>query len=226
MPSATAPPSLAAVVGSSPSVLAVPAGHASLTLSAKSVKFKGRAAVASQNFYWADLPGRAYNPKTANAAEVDKGTLLVSTNNVTWTKVATSGSAAFGIGSTYYNGYTPALRANTFFQWSYAGDALTGPSVSSVRVVTVVPTVGVKVAHSGRKVRVSGTITAWPGAMGLYVLRAGHWRTVASVTISKSAKTIGTYTFGYRSLAKGTYKVANRGTTGVGYASGAQTYKI
>jgi hypothetical protein len=98
--------------------------------------------------------------------------------------------------------------------------------VSSVRVVTVVPTVGVKVAHSGRKVRVSGTITAWPGAMGLYVLRAGHWRTVASVTISKSAKTIGTYTFGYRSLAKGTYKVANRGTTGVGYASGAKTFKI
>ena len=224
-PSNVTPPKLSDVAAGA-STLAVQAGHAFLSTAVKSVKFKGRAPIASQNFYWADLQNRTYDPKGANAAEVDKGTLQWSTNNVTWFSVATSGASAFAVGSKYYNGYTPVLRANTFLRWVYPGDTLTGPSTSATTVVTVVPTITVKIAKSGSRTRVSGTITAYPGAIGLYILRAGHWRSVASVNISKSATSIGTYTFGYRKLGHGTYKVANRGTTGVGYASGAKTFKL
>jgi hypothetical protein len=226
VPSAVTPPSLGEVSDlTNPALISVPVAHVALAFSTKAVGYKGRAAYASSNYYWAPLPSRAYS--TSYAAEVDKGTLFVSTDKATWTPVAsTSGASAFAVGSKYYNGYTPVQRRNTFYYWSYAGDALTGAgsTATSPGTVLVVPTVSVSVAHRGRSTRVSGAITAWAGTMYLYQLRSGKWRFVASTPITPGSKNPGTYTFGYKSLVHGTYKVANVGTTGVGWASGSKTF--
>ena len=225
VPSAVTPPSLGDVSDlTNAALISVPVAHAALAFSTKAVGYKGRAAFASSNYYWATLPGRAYS--TSYAAEVDKGTLFVSTDKATWTPVATSGASAFAVGSKYYNGYTPTQRRNTFYYWSYAGDALTaaGTTQSSIGTVLVVPAVTASVAHRGKSTRVSGAITAWAGTMNLYQLRSGKWRFVASTAITPGSKNPGTYNFGYRSLGHGTYKVANVGTTGAGWASGAKTF--
>jgi hypothetical protein len=220
VPSAATPPSLADVaVGAD--TLSVPAGHIALAFSARSVAYKGRPAYASSNYYWAPLPSRPYS--TGTAAEVDKGTLQWNAG-FGWLSGATSGAAAFGIGSKYYNGHTPVLYRNTQFRWIYPGDKLTaGPFSTSPTTITVVPTVVASVKAYGASRRVSGSITRVGGIAGLYRLSGRSWRYVASAAVTSK----GAYNFGYRKLIRGTYKVQVAGSTAVGsWATGARIFKI
>ena len=221
-PSAVTPPSLADVSSiSDASLLSSPVAHAALSFSARSVVYKGRAAYASSNYYWAPLPGRAYS--TTTAAEIDKGTLQWNTGNG-WISGATSGAAAFGIGSKYYNGRTPVLYRNTAFRWTYAGDYLTaGSAPTASTTITVVPRLTVAVKASGASRRVFGSITRVGGVAGLYRLSGRTWRYVASATVTST----GGFNFGYRKLIKGSYKVQVAGSTAAGsWATSAKVFAI
>ena len=160
------------------------------------------------------------------AAENDHGSLYYSYDGVNWSpRIATSGATAFPVGTKYYNGRTPALTRNTFFKWVYSGDALTTGATTGVRVISVKPAVTtLKVSTLSGKRRVYGVIQQNAGRIALYRLVGSTWTTVSVTTINSA----GGFTFGYRSLAHGSYQVRTVGgtATGSGWATAALRFSL
>ena len=223
--SGVTPPSLAEVTDLANPALAVrPAAHLSMVFSTSSVAPRTRVPYATYNYYWADLPGKPYS--VAVAAENDHGSLYYSYDGVNWSpRIATSGATAFPVGTKYYNGRTPALTRNTFFKWVYSGDALTTGATTGVRVISVKPAVTtLKVSTLSGKRRVYGVIQQNAGRIALYRLVGSTWTTVSVTTINSA----GGFTFGYRSLAHGSYQVRTVGGTaiGSGWATAALRFSL
>jgi hypothetical protein len=173
----------------------------------------------SYNLYEVDPLGAAYS--AANAAEVDRGLLERSYDGVHYYVFTTTSSANVRIvGNTYVYGYTPRLYRNTWFRWTYKGDNLTAKAAPIVRVVKVVPLVTVKVAKSGTKRTVYGSTTRQLGKVALSRKVGSVWRIVAYASITAKR----TYTFGKRSLVRGTYRVST--IADKSWAAGVKVFAI
>ena len=101
------------------------ASHPTFTFSAATVLYNGRSAYQTYNLYGGQ-PNGAYTTPAA-AAETDRAFLQQSFDGKTWTSpgLQTSGARAFVLGTQFYNGYMTSLRRNTFYRWTWAGDAFT-----------------------------------------------------------------------------------------------------
>ena len=219
-PSTVVPPTLGA--SSLPSNPAT--SHPTFTFSAATVAYNGRSAYQSYNLY-GGLPNGAF-AIPANAAETDRGVLESSFNGTTFTPVlTTTGARAFVLGTQYYNGYATLLRRTVYYRWTWKGDAFTTAFTSPVRKITVIPNVYAKVTKSGASRIVSGTITRPAGTVSLYKLvTKTRYSRIASVRIARASAFGGSYSFGKRKLAKGTYKVVSAADAYAG--SGLKVFKI
>jgi hypothetical protein len=193
-----------------------PASQPHLLVSAPLVKTGGRVVYAAWAWY---LKGLGRQTFANDAAESDRGTLLYSVNaGKTWLTVRTTTSTTpvpWPTGG-FGNGYTQKLSRTTWFRWALPASAFALPSITSVRVVQVSPTVSAKVTKSGSKRIVAGTAAR---VAGTAVLFKGT-KKIASVKLSAT----GAYSFGKRVLSKGTYKVVTLGDAS--WAAGSVTVKI
>ena len=173
--------------------LAAKMGVAStLTLSKAVVATGTRVAYNAFGTYPSPASGQILQKETAT---VGRGTLQSSINGgVTWTTVATTTSGG---------GTTGILTRNTRFRWVYAGDVLTAPSTSAVKVVYVTPSLSVKVTKSGKTKIVSGVTSRIGGTVSLWKLSGKTWKKLYTASVT----TRGAYSFGKRGLAAGTYRV-------------------
>jgi hypothetical protein len=195
-----------------------PTTHPYLSLSASATTYGKRLVYLSWAEYLVPLPGQTL---ADDYAEVDRGLLQMSTNagsswsNVGWTSWANP--VPWPPNTRYSgNGYTPILKRTTWFRWSYPGDMLTLPSTSVVRKVVVSPTITVsKIRSSAGTTKVYGKVTRIGGTIQLWRWTGSSWVRVATVSISSA----GAYSFGYRSLRRGTYKVVVPATTYWGAAT-------
>ncbi|GAB3595475.1 hypothetical protein GCM10027446_20780 [Angustibacter peucedani] len=104
----------------------------------------------------------------------------------------------------YGIGYTPSLTRNTRFRWYYAGDVFTAPGYSAQRSITVMPTITISASRSGSKLTLHGHISRVGGTASLYKMSSGGRKTrIASARISSA----GSYSFGARTLTRGTYRI-------------------
>jgi hypothetical protein len=167
-----------------------------------------RAAFLSYASYLTPLPGQT---ASADAFAVFRGELQYSTNpfatTPVWNRVTTSGASLISWGSYpagSFNGTTPFLSRNTWFRWYYPGSAFAKADYTDGTIkVRVRPSISVSKARSGTRTRVSGTITRSGGTASLQRLSGGAWSTVAKATIGSA----GGYSFGYRTLRSGNYRV-------------------
>ncbi len=196
VPTAVTPP-----VWSGP-VSNLAAAHPAFRMLASVSPYGRQVGYVSYNLYEIDPLGAAYS--STNAAEVDRGLLERSYDGVHYYVFTTTSSKNVRVvGSTYVYGYSAKLVRNTWFRWTYKGDNLTAKAAPIVRVVKVVPLVTVKVAKSGTKRTVYGTATRVLGKVALSRKVGSVWRVVAYASISAHR----VYTFGKRSLVRGTYRV-------------------
>ncbi len=198
VPSAVAPPALTAPVDNRA------AAHPALALAASVALYGRRVPYISYNLYLKDLPGYAYS--LDNAVEVDRGTLQSSIDGLVFRDaVTTTGTQSFWVPSKsdYYFGNTPVLARNTWFRWVFKGNLFTAAGTSRVLKVAVVPIVSAKVLRSGTKRTVYGAATRKSGTAVLYRMVGTKLVKVAVATLT----TRGAYTFGKRTLVRGTYKV-------------------
>jgi hypothetical protein len=145
-------------------------------------------------------------------AQVWRGQLQYSVNaGATWANVNVS---------TYGGGSTQKLTRNTWFRWSFPGDALTRPASTSAKLVSVVPSLSVKVTKSGASRTVAGVTSRSGGTVAMYKLSGRTWKKV--VTTPVRAK--GLYSFGKRTLSRGSYKVVT--VADVSWASSTKTFSI
>lgn len=176
-----------------------------LYLSASTTTTGKRLVYASWALYLHALPGESL---ATNASEVDRGILQYSYNGTSWSTVGWTSWARPvpwpGQPGSYGNSATPILTRNTWFRWVFPGDYLTAPSTSVARAVKVAPIVTVSVYRysSGLK-RVYGKATRVRGVATIYRYSGGTYRKVASALLGST----GAYSFGARSLSKGSYRV-------------------
>ncbi|HTY71058.1 MAG TPA: hypothetical protein VMI11_01375 [Actinomycetes bacterium] len=159
----------------------------------------------SQNLYWVPVPGTTF---ANDADEVDYGVLQYSTDGrKTYRTLAHTNAdnpVAWPGASGYFgNGRTQALTRNTWFRWHYLGDLFTKAGYSNVQEVSVSPTVKLSVAKSGSRRTISGKAARQGGKATLYRMSGGHKTKIATVKLTSK----GGFSFGKRSLAKGTYEV-------------------
>ncbi|MFN8168243.1 MAG: hypothetical protein U0S36_05610 [Candidatus Nanopelagicales bacterium] len=177
---------------------------ASLLLSAGKVSTGGSAVYFAGNFYL--RPVGAQDPFN-DADLVQRGTLSYSTDGKkTWkvlrtttgaTKVAFPGLPFPG------NGRTQALTRNTWFRWSYTGNAFAASATSSAELVQVAPTITAKAKKKGSKKVVSGTVARTGGTIALYK---------GSKKLGKtSIKATGAFSFKALKLARGSYTLKTAG---------------
>ena len=114
----------------------------------------------------------------------------------------------------FANGSTTALTRNTWLKWCFDGDLFVQAGCSTVKKITVQPTVSALVETKSGQKRVYGK-AARVGGSAVLQRRTGTstYTTVATASLSAT----GAYSFGFRSLATGSYRVvvksdANWGT--------------
>jgi hypothetical protein len=202
--------------------------NAQLFMSSTSVLYNKRAAYLAFASYLKPLPGQASSAAYANFQGELQYTYNPFVSSPKWNKVPTSGSGGlFTWGSAYptptFNGTTPYLKRNTWFRWLKPGDPLLKADMTNGTVkVTVKPLITVTksaLTSSGTR-KVSGTVTRVGGTAVLQRYSSGTWSTVAQATITSDGK----YSFGYRSLRSGTYRVSSLATQSWG--SNTKTFAI
>ena len=193
------------------------ASRASFAVSSSLVRTGGTAVYSSFAHYLRPLGNETFN---GYAGATFRGVLQYSTDHAkTWrTKGWTTGATAvlWPGGGYPGNGRTQKLTRNTWFRWVFPGDLLVAPATSSVRLVKVAPTLTTTVSRSGSRRVVSGRAARVGGTIVLY---QGS-RTVASVRISAT----GAFTFGRRSLARGSYRVV--ALADLNWAASAEAFRI
>lgn len=200
--------------------------NAQLYMSGTVVGYNKRLAYLSYASYLAPLPGQT---ASADAFAVFQGKLQYSTNpfasTPVWNEVTTSGANFIGWG-TYpagsFNGTTPYLTRNTWFRWVYPGtNALVKKDTTNGTIkVRVRPDITISKLRSGSATKVYGKVTRVGGSAQLQRSSGGSWVTVGNATITST----GTYSFGYRTLRSGTYRVVSVETTY--WASNAKNFSI
>ena len=189
--------------------LAVKMGvSAKLTLSAVKVNNGGRVHYDSVGTYPSPLTGEALQTV---ADKVYVGRLQYSFNGTTWFN---------SIATVAGGGLTPKTYRNTWLRWYYPGDVLTKPAFSSRTLVRVTPTVTVKVTKSGASRIVSGTTTRIAGTAVLWRYYSKAWHQKYTGRILST----GAYSFGKRSLVKGSYKVTT--VADVNWNAGSKAFSI
>ncbi|MCA0330531.1 MAG: hypothetical protein LCI03_11615 [Actinobacteria bacterium] len=185
--------------------------NAQLYMSGTVVGYNKRLAYLSYASYLAPLPGQT---ASADAFAVFQGTLQYSTNpfatTPVWKEITTSGKSFIGWGSYpagSFNGTTPYLTRNTWFRWVYPGtNALVKKDTTNGTIkVRVRPDITISKLRSGSATKVYGKITRVGGKAQLQRSSGGSWVTVGNATITST----GTYSFGYRTLRSGTYRVVS-----------------
>lgn len=166
---------------------------------------------ASLAAYLTDATGtRAADVK----AQTRYGQLKSSINGgTTFTTTATTGAGSklltWPTGAPFGNGYTAALTRNTWFQWCFQGDAYVDADCSITKKITVNPTVSVGVQTSGSTKRVYGKAARTGGTAVLYRYVSGKWVVVTTAPVSST----GTFSFGFRTLPRGSYKATTKADT-------------
>jgi hypothetical protein len=186
------------------------ASHANLRLSATSV-ISGRAAAVAGYAMYVQSPGQYFDPTVSN--EMDRGVLQYSYSKTgPWT---TTGAHWVPVGKWYYNTVTQKLTRTTWFRWTVASDAFLTGSTSRVLGVGVAPIITARVTKSGSQRIVSGTATRRAGTALLQRKVGTKYVTVATTRLTNA----GAFTFGKRSLVRGTYRVVAVGDASwlVGY---------
>ncbi len=201
------------------------AANAQLYMSGTVVGYNKRLAYLSYASYLTALPGQT---ASADAFAVFQGKLQYSTNpfasSPVWKEVTTSGANFIGWG-TYpagsFNGTTPYLTRNTWFRWVYPGSVFANKDTTNGTIkVRVRPDITISKLRSGSATKVYGKITRSGGTAQLQRYSGGSWLTVGNATITAT----GTYSFGYRTLRSGTYRVVSVETTY--WASNAKNFSI
>lgn len=201
------PPAISSVVppsmGEVADVRASGAGR--LTLSASNILYGRRALTIAYGQYLAPLPGQSL----ATSGQKVAGALEYSTDGTTWRVLRWNSlpvRTPWPGTTTAANGYATVTRS-VWLRYHYRGDALVAPLVSPVRRLTVTPLVTVKaaVSRSGRSRLLYGNVTRVGGTALLYRYSRGRYVVIARTSISSS----GRWTFGWRVLPHGSYKVAS-----------------
>lgn len=153
-----------------------------------------------------------------------RGTLSYSVNaGRTWTRLTTTTGAkvdeVYGDCSSLM-GTTQVLTRTTWFRWAYPGDMITKAATSRIVVVGVSPVVTVKVARSGSRRIVRGTATRVRGTAMLQRYSKHRWVKVATTAIGRT----GAYSFGARSLPRGSYRVIT--LKDASWAQGLKAFRI
>ena len=215
VPAAVAPPAL----GPSDTAANRSLGHAQMQLRSAIVVSNAVNYFWVENDFWQDAAQGAYNAD--NAWSISIGELQYSYDKVHWLHALnTQGANQKQIGTFTSMGSTQKLTRNTWFRWIYKGDIATAPGSTSARLVKVAPTITVKIAKSGTKRTVYGSVLRSRGKIELLRKVGTKYKAVATVAIS----TKGAYTFGKRVLAKGTYEVVS--LADAGWAASAKVFKI
>jgi len=213
-PSASAPPAFTKPMN-------LPVANANLDVSATSAVYGHRIVYDAYNDYLVDgVPGQIH---ALDFYENQRGRLLASIDGKTFTAVGytTSATPTPWPGSPVPgSGYLPVIKQTIYYRWYFPGDFFAAAGYSSIRKITMVPVVKAVVAKSANLRRVSGTATRVGGKATLYRLVSGKYKVVATATMTSK----GAYSFGFRALVRGSYKVATVADT---YAAiGLVTFKV
>jgi hypothetical protein len=182
-------------------------------MSSRSVTTGRRAAYLAFASYLKALPSQ---PAT-DAYATFRGRLEWTTNpfvsSPVWNNATTGGGPRYTWGAAYpkptFNGTTHALARNTWFRWVKDSDQFTTKDVTDGTIkITVLPTITVAKATSSGRVRVSGTVARTGGTAVLQRNSGGSWSTITQVKITSDGK----YSFGYRFLSGGSYRVVSLAT--------------
>lgn len=109
-------------------------------------------------------------------------------------------------GVKFGNGYTAGLTRNTWFQWCFEGDAFVTRDCSVTKKITVNPKVTTGVQRSSGLERVYGKALRVGGTAVLSRFVSGKWVVITTAPVSST----GTFSFGFRQLPSGSYKVATK----------------
>ena len=147
-------------------------------------------------------------------AQTRYGQLKISTNGgstfpTTVTTYAPSTLLTWPTGAPFGNGRTSALTRNTWFQWCFQGDAYVTHDCSTTKKVTVNPTMSVGVQTLSGKKRVYGKVARTGGTAVMWRYASGKWVPFTKVAVASN----GRFSFPYRTLAKGSYKVTTSADT-------------
>ncbi len=194
-------------------------GTGRLTLSTSAIVYGGRALDIAYGQYLAPLPGESLAASGAKVA----GMLQISYDGTTWRNLRWNNLQVvpWPGTTTAANGYVTVTRS-VWVRYQYRGDPLVLPMTSPVRRLTVTPLVRVTVtpSRSGRSRLVAGTVTRIGGRALLYRYISGRYVVIAQTTISST----GRYSFGWRVLPRGAYKVAS--VADVSWNSGRVFFRI
>ncbi len=213
VPVDTAPAAFSARQASTPTASVKPY----LVLSSALVKTGGRPVFASYGYYLRPVGTQSW---AADSGVTQRGVVTFSTDaGKTWHPLGATTSQtviAWPGGGPDGNGRTQALTRNTWFRWTVPTDVFVGTATSAVRLVRVTPTVKASVVKSGSKRTVAGSAARIGGTAVLYK------GTKKIATEKLSAK--GAYSFGKRTLSRGTYRVVT--LADASWAAGSLTVKI
>jgi hypothetical protein len=147
-------------------------------------------------------------------AQTRFGILKTSTDRGATFRTSTPTGAASRLltwptGAPFGNGYTAALSRNTWLQWCFQGDAYVANDCSVTKKITVNPKVTTVVQKLGATKRVYGRASRVGGTAVLSRFVGGKW---VGITTAKIGST-GTFSFGFRKMVPGSYKVATKADT-------------
>ncbi len=185
-----------------PAVRALP--KASIVLSATTIQTHGRVQYQTIAKYLTDASG--FRRPADQGRETRYGILTMSTNGgSTYRALATtSGAKLEESGAEFtFNGATTALTRNSLLRWCFRGDIFVEARCSAPKKVVVRPTITAAVERQGSKERVYGKAARVGGTATLQRVIGYGAVTVASTPISSA----GRFSFGFRDLRPGKYRV-------------------
>jgi hypothetical protein len=116
---------------------------------------------------------------------------------------------------------TPSITRNTWIQWTFPGDYFLPKAPSRFVKITCIPIVKVSlVRNSNGTTTVSGSATRRGGYAILWRLVSGSWTKLQQVNVSST----GTYTFGTKTRAKGSYRVTT--VADASWGAGVKAFSI
>jgi hypothetical protein len=187
------------------------ASTAALYLGQSDVSTGASVVYATLATYLTDSTGkRAYN---SDAAQVRYGTLLASRDGKTFTKyVSTSAGDTllkWPNGQLFGNGRIskPDTQQNLWLRWCFGGDLFVSGDCSSTKKITVHPTMYVSGSRDAAgRVRVTGSVARKGGTVVLWKWNGTSWRALATASVNTYKR----FTFAYRPMPAGVYRVTTK----------------
>jgi hypothetical protein len=216
--SAARPPVVTRPVNRAPSTARLYVGHADV--------YTGEAVVyASLATYLTDPAG--VHPYATDAAQVRYGTLLASRDGKTFSKLATTGAGSsllrWPTGEMFGNGRisAPQTQQNIWLRWCFGGDIFASGGCSSVKKITVHPRMSLSGSRDAAgRIKLLGSAKRTRGTVILWRWSGTAWRALSSTPITSSR----TFTFAYRSMPAGIYRVTTK--VDVSYGQGELVFRV